>query len=1275
MSHISRTTSERKALNNVIHVADGMTPSSKSRTASVAAGWAITGQQPPSSARRSSSPQGVIGGTDALVVWDQSGPVSDHIDPTIKPCAKFTGFTQCMLSVQWVDAVPDKDTVLHEEVWLADGDGRIVIRTLGSVGAKPHAHADAINESLNGKSIGKETVAVIKKYFGVFVTALERGGPNVWAGYSDGAVRAFSIKTRKEVFESPKHHGGSINRLLFVEAPGDYGHRNPLMISASEDFRIHAYHVDTFSFVFQLTASGSCVRCMATDGDYLFTGGDDGMVRCWSLEQKSEMKIPGVYPLHAYQEGGVRSLDLHQNALFACGGSCGSMWDVEDGSLLAVFNVPDQVKAVRSTIVPSGFTLWISASDGFVYIFDISDLSLVEVADCHAASLVKCVEVVHRAPVLQTVATYPDGFVYAYSETGRLAASYTHLPEELQQKLAHLQRSQEEISRQRIEIRRQAATMRKYKSLFAQFRGASAKAMQASRASAVATTSSRAAAAKKQQHWNQTVFTTASTHLSDSCLRNTIHRMFRRWGHTAYSLSYSRSQRVLGEALLHNAQQSFQGSCVRSVITAQRKRERHDSLQHIAADLLRRVHVVQSIRFLDMWKYLLKRNKLIAKQQDMASLLEKRVQTSYCATQLKTWIAYRSERKAARLEQAAQESTKAAEVHLGLERIRSQSHEEAKREAFLERRSSLAILLLANTQTRNVREYFAAWLTKAVVGAQHRRERAVTEMERKVASLVNELEEIEANSSISDEDIERQITIKEAEVAAMEAAVRARELVILQMRDVEQDIMRRMKASGVKIPDDLPKPPAGAESILMGDRAKSSINGGVDRSSPAPPTHDDVSICDNIMKTLAQRGFNCRSHWDVILDAGKLAAARPGQTFVKSLELAKAELVEAFGAQPVPNPPPPGPVLLSSKPGTSTRQPIARLVPQPTAGRGVARSTSTSRSTASAAPRSPSATVTKSVRPGSSTSSKPASVSTLPTASPELLWNVNMTLVEKSNRIVLKRVVSGLRRAVVAWYHLRTKLNADTDRLKNLSEIQVNATLWIQLLERERTLEDAALERDPKLPWGGSAAGGSSRAMLLTPIPSSANLARRGSGAGTPTPGIASASVPRLAAVRSASSSNRLAALSTPRGQVTNEPRSTTPRATRAATPSAASRTSTAPAASERSARYPMAHRVTAPSSTTTRATRSGAAAAPSIQATTPARPTRPQQPATERTPATAREPSPRGASPRASSLRSSSPRSPPPSAAATARRGASATASSPTARRTLSPVVTESVF
>ncbi|CUG91968.1 Hypothetical protein, putative [Bodo saltans] len=1188
-----------------------------------------------------------------------------------------------MLSAQWVDSsVPEKDAVLHEEVWAADGDGRIVIRNMASVG-KATTHGDPESESFNGKAHGKDTVAVIKKYFGVFVTALERGGLYVWAGYSDGAVRAFSIKTHKEVFEAPKHHGGSINRLLFVEAPGDYGHRTPMILSASEDFRIHAHHAETFAFVFQLTASGACVRCMATDGDYLFTGGDDGMVRCWSLEQKTEMKIPGVYPLHAYQEGGVRSLDLHQNALFACGGSCGSMWDVEDGSLLAVFNVPDQVKAVRSTIVPSGFTLWISASDGFVYIFDISDLSLVEVADSHAASLVKCVEVVRRAPVLQTVATYPDGFIYAYTETGRLSASYTHLPVELQQALAHLQRSQEEIGRQRVEIRRQAATMRKYKALFAQFRDASAKAMQASRASAIATTAARAAAAQKQQQWNDTVFSTASTHLSESCVRNTIHRMFRRWGHTAHSLSYGRSQRVLGEALLHNAQQSFQGSCVRSVIAAQRKRERNDSLQHIAKDLLRRVQIVQSIRFLDIWKYLLKRNKLIAKQQDMANLLEKRVQTSYCAAQLKTWIAYRGERKSARLEQAALVATQASDVRLDLERVRAQANEEAKREAFLERRSSLAILLLANTLTRNVREFFATWLTKTVVGAQHKRERAAAEMERKVVSLTHELEEIEANSNISDEEIERQIAVKEAEVTSMEAAVRARELVILQLRDVEQDILRRMKATGIKIPEDLPKPPPGAESLLLGDKVKTNSN--VTTKAEPQQSHDDVSICDNIMKTLAQRGFNCRSHWDVILDAGKQASARPGQTFVKSLELAKTELVEAFGSQPVTNAAPQtGPVLLSSKPGTSTRQPIARLVPQPAGARGAPRSVSSSQRT-TAAPRSPSASAGKSVR--TAAPAKPVAAAASPTAPPagDQQWNINMTLVEKSNRIVLKRVVNGLRRAVVAWYHLRTKLNADVDRLKNLPEIQANATLWIQLLERERALEDAALERDPKLPWGGSAAGGSSRAHLLTPTPSNANLARRASGVGTPTTsGTAGASVPRLAVARSASSSTRVAALSTPRGQTSTEPRAATPRATRTTTPSAAARTSTPkPAssgavASDRSARYPMAHRVAAPSATASRTRGATATAAtPPARATTPSRSTRPQLPpaATGRTAATPRDSSPRASSPRASSPRTSSPRSPPPSSAATARRGVSTTAQSPKARRTLSPVATESVF
>lgn len=1114
MSHVTKTTSERKSVNSVIRIADGT--AAKSRSSSV--------KSAPPSARRAPTP----GASKAVVAWEPAlqdpSPVPDGVAES--PSGRFLGFVQCSLAVRSIYASDGSEGAFARpvlRVWCADGDGRILVTDPATNTALPRV---AAGTAAGHRTSAESSKMILGKYLDTFVTALTRGGENVWAGYSDGSLRVFSICSVREVLEHLRRHQSMITSLVTIDAPADYGARVEIVLSASQDFTLHAYDAVSLAFLFQISTPGSCVRSVVSDGDFVYGGCDDGFIRCWSLTSRGEVKLPGVYPLHAYQEGGVKSVQLYNNALYCAGGRCASMWDVSTGDLIAVFHIP-AVMCVKATVVEANFTLWVSGNDGVVYIFDLLDFVLINSIDVHCASLVKGADVINRAPLLEVSLTLEDQIIFASCQSGRLSANAVVSSSERQELLEkELDIARAKIHLGRVSLRRQAATLRSFECLLKKLQHRATEASDGARRRAQENNQTRSLIVQKQTELNLRVMRAIANLLAEECVQSSLHAVMRKWRDYAAEASHQRNNKKMSTLLLCDAQETLQGACVRKAIRAQEKRGHRNALVTVISDFSRRTARGCLMKFFHTWKSFGPRNKLVAKQQDVAVLLEKSCNAARIQRSMVPWVVARSERRAERFEIREQY---ASEQHAACLRAIFDEHQTLsmqREDDWKQKHDALANFLKSFSNQVLAHHAFSHWLTYCRARNLGARSAVLADVTRDTERLRGDMATLQDNEDLTEAALDDDIAKAEAELARIEAATKRCERVTLQLKDVEDELQSFA-------PEWTPYASSDSATQATGNQSATAAIEGQTKKVV------DVALCDDIMRLLTETGINCRSHWDIITDAHKSASAKPVNTFMKCLEQAKSDFTHAFA----------NPALGGSNPAGS-------------ASASLSRTTSIRRE-----PPSPRASIV------AGSISSPLHVTSANNATganslPPGAWPVDAAAIDKATRIALKRTAVSLRQAVVAWHLLRCKLQPN-HKLKNIEELTANAKLWSYVLAKERQLEDAAIEKDPRLPWGGPAAAATSSLRLL-PTASRRSSAVMGAAPNAEAPPTPRGTQPRQMRTLSVTPS------STPRAGSPAAQTSTTLRARSpiVAAPAAKRSLATPAAASPGGVRYPMAHRV-----------------------------------------------------------------------------------------------------
>ena len=248
MSKLSQTTSERRELNALLKAKDDQAP-------------------------RPISSQGAFSAylnCAAVVVVEQQLPGSSNEESS----------SSCM-----------------DELWAADLNGLVSIRSVTT--GQPLK--DPKKPTSNWNIAGLDAVAVT----GI---AQVRGGA-VWCSFLDGYVRGFHPASKCLLFEHKKHTGA-----IHTICVSSNTHSVTTVFTAGDDFRIGMWSTNAdgtpnaagFS---ALKAHTSSIRAMITVGDFVYTGSDDGLIRCWSIIQKGEVVVDGQYPIH--ELGGVKALAYH----------------------------------------------------------------------------------------------------------------------------------------------------------------------------------------------------------------------------------------------------------------------------------------------------------------------------------------------------------------------------------------------------------------------------------------------------------------------------------------------------------------------------------------------------------------------------------------------------------------------------------------------------------------------------------------------------------------------------------------------------------------------------------------------------------------------------------------------------------------------------------------------------------------------------------------------------------------------------------------------------
>ncbi|KPI83839.1 hypothetical protein ABL78_7124 [Leptomonas seymouri] len=220
--------------------------------------------------RRSLHTKGAATAPDASVKSPKRGKVARRVDPvTVVETAAAAPVNMRSLSKRNVASVCDSVSVAGRfesqsrcsaispdtTVWTGEADGSIAIRL-----APSGMEVSRINK------FGHSTVLVLASVNG-----------NMWAGYSDGAVRVLDHATQKLRGELTQH-----TAAVYAICAA-----NGLVYTGGADWKVYQWEADDLHFCRMYHGHRNSVRCLATYNDpessrrYVVSGSDDGTVKVW----------------------------------------------------------------------------------------------------------------------------------------------------------------------------------------------------------------------------------------------------------------------------------------------------------------------------------------------------------------------------------------------------------------------------------------------------------------------------------------------------------------------------------------------------------------------------------------------------------------------------------------------------------------------------------------------------------------------------------------------------------------------------------------------------------------------------------------------------------------------------------------------------------------------------------------------------------------------------------------------------------------------------------
>eukprot|EP01059_Diplonema_ambulator_P034014 TRINITY_DN7426_c0_g1_i1.p1 TRINITY_DN7426_c0_g1~~TRINITY_DN7426_c0_g1_i1.p1 ORF type:complete len:1052 (+),score=357.48 TRINITY_DN7426_c0_g1_i1:40-3156(+) len=256
-------------------------------------------------------------------------------------------------------------SIRHATCWTGEPDGSITIRQAWS----------------------GERLSTIEKKSGVFVTCLKHHGKIMYAGMSDGYLRAFESNPSSDDYvllsEAKKHTGD----ILCIETIGTN------VFTGARDWQVFVWRWDksVLRAVDQFAGHQLAVRCLAYADGYLYSGGDEGVIRCIHMESGREITtcdsaLPG-FPIGS-NRGGIKALCVVDNVFFSGDEENINVWEARTGNHLKLL-LKSEGAILTLMKDPCGNRVWSGGVDGVIRLWSATDFSLLCSLNDHNGSFVR----------------------------------------------------------------------------------------------------------------------------------------------------------------------------------------------------------------------------------------------------------------------------------------------------------------------------------------------------------------------------------------------------------------------------------------------------------------------------------------------------------------------------------------------------------------------------------------------------------------------------------------------------------------------------------------------------------------------------------------------------------------------------------------------------------------------------------------------------------------------------------------------------------------------
>eukprot|EP01060_Flectonema_neradi_P018960 TRINITY_DN2594_c3_g1_i2.p1 TRINITY_DN2594_c3_g1~~TRINITY_DN2594_c3_g1_i2.p1 ORF type:complete len:1051 (+),score=174.54 TRINITY_DN2594_c3_g1_i2:364-3516(+) len=329
-----------------------------------------------------------IGGNHISVVNEEIDGGLDPEEVGVVGCGGFQMSVRCCAPVGTV-----KD-IRNSRVWCGEADGEISIRESGT---------------------GRRISTVGRKQ-GVFVTVLRYHSGVMYAGMSDGYLRAYETAPEDgddyNILSESKKHTGDI---LCIETVG------PNIFTGARDWQVFVWRWDSgvLHAVDQFQGHQLPVRCLAYENRYLYSGGDEGVIRCIDMTSCREVitcgqVVPG-FPITC-NKGGVKSLCATADYLFSGDEESIVVWSARTGEHIKLL-LRSEGAILTLLKDETGGRIWSGGVDGVIRLWEAAgDFALICSLNDHNGSFVRGL-----VPLSRVSATK----AWTISKTGVLQLWYT----------------------------------------------------------------------------------------------------------------------------------------------------------------------------------------------------------------------------------------------------------------------------------------------------------------------------------------------------------------------------------------------------------------------------------------------------------------------------------------------------------------------------------------------------------------------------------------------------------------------------------------------------------------------------------------------------------------------------------------------------------------------------------------------------------------------------------------------------------------------------------